>query len=108
MTHDNARRKSMADERRMTWEAQADTAETVILEPSLPAHLKESAPDRDPDWNANALEALAKQLTETNDFYHPLFDAARELRDLRSVRTSLIELLRTVNPYTKSYSSYSR
>ena len=97
----------MADERRMTWEAQADTAETVILEPSLPAHLKESAPDVDPDWNAKALEALAKQLTETNDFYYPLLDAARELRDLRSVRASLIELLRTVSPYTKSYSSYS-
>jgi hypothetical protein len=98
----------MADERRVTPEAQATTAETVIVEPSLPAHLKESAPDVDPDWSAKALEALAKQLTETNDFYHPLFDAARELRDLRSVRASLIELLRTVNPYTKSYSSSSR
>jgi hypothetical protein len=79
-------------------------AETVILEPSLPADLKDGALDVDPDWHAKVLEALAKQLSETNDFYHPLFDAARELRDLRSVRASLIELLRTVNPYTKSYS----
>jgi hypothetical protein len=93
----------MADEGPVMPEAQAAAAETVILEPGLPAHLKESAPDVDPDWNAKALEALAKQLTETNDFYHPLLDAARELRDLRSVRASLIELLRTVNPYTKSY-----
>src|SRR5437016_1426770 len=95
-------------ERIVTPESQAaapQAAESVcILEPTLPAHLKGSAPAVDPDWNAKALEALAKQLTETNDFYHPLFDAARELRDLRSVRTSLIELLRTMNPYTKSYS----
>jgi hypothetical protein len=101
-----ARRKSMTDEGRVTPESQAaapQAAESVcILEPILPAHLKDSAPD-DPDWDAKALEALAKQLTETNDFYHPLLDAARELRDLRSVRASLIELLRTVNPYTKSY-----
>jgi hypothetical protein len=92
----------MADEGRVTPKAQA--ADLCILDPTLPAHLKDSAPDVDPDWNAKALEALAKQLTETNEFYHPLFDAARELRDLRSVRISLIELLRTVNPYTKSYS----
>jgi hypothetical protein len=98
----------MIDEERVPPKSQATApraAETVcILEPILPAHLKDSAPTVDPDWNAKALEALAEQLTETNDFYHPLFDAARELRDLRSVRTSLIELLRTVNPYTKSYS----
>jgi hypothetical protein len=85
---------------------QAATTETVILEPSLPARLKDSAPDADPDWHAKVLEALAKHLTETNDFYHPLLDAARELRDLRSVRASLIELLRTVSPYTRSYARY--
>jgi hypothetical protein len=88
----------------MSLAATSQTTETVILEPSLPADLKDGAPDVDPDWHAKVLETLAKQLTETNDFYHPLFDAARELRDLRSVRASLIELLRTVNPYTKSYS----
>jgi hypothetical protein len=98
----------MTDEGRVTREAQAaapQAADSVyIMEPTLPAHLKDSAPAVDSDWNAKVLEALATQLTETNDFYRPLFDAARELRDLRSVRTSLIELLRTVNPYTKSYS----
>jgi hypothetical protein len=29
--------------------------------------------------------------------------AAQELRDLRNVRAALIELLRTVNPNSKSY-----
>ncbi len=63
-------------ERIVTPESQAaapQAAESVcVLEPTLPAHLKDSAPAIDPDWNAKALEALAKQLTETNDFYHPL------------------------------------
>ena len=62
----------MADEGPVMTEAQTAAAETVILEPSLPTHLRQSAPDVDPDWSAKALEALAKQLTETNDFYYPL------------------------------------
>ena len=78
----------MADEGPVMPEAQVAAAETVIVEPGLPAHLKESAPDVDPDWNAKALEALAKQLSETNDFYYPLLDAARELRDLRTHRAA--------------------
>ena len=94
----------MTDEGRVTPESQAaapQAAESVcILEPILPAHLKDSAPD-DPDWDAKALEALAKQLTETNDFYHPLLDAARELRDLRTHRAatngqSLYKILSTI------------
>ena len=98
----------MTDEERAAAEAQAagqQAADSVyIMEPALPAHLKESAPTRYPDRSAKLLEALAQQLTETNEFYRPLLDAAQELRDLRSVQSCLIELLRTYNPYTKSLS----
>jgi len=98
----------MTDEGRAAAEAQAaaqQAADSVyIMEPALPAHLKESAPTRYPDHSAKLLEALAQQLTETNEFYRPLLDAAQELRDLRSVQSCLIELLRTYNPYTKSFS----
>src|SRR5260370_26428658 len=96
----------MTDEGQPTPEARTagpQAAESCILEPILPAHLKSSARDVDPEWSAKALEALAKQLTEASDFYLPLFDAAQELRDLRNVRAALIELLRTVNPNTKRY-----
>ena len=74
-----------------------------IPEPALPAHLKDNV-QGDPDWGAKVLEALAEQLTAANDFYDPLRSAAQELRDLRIVRGSLIELLRTVNPNSKPYS----
>jgi hypothetical protein len=96
----------MTDEEERTPGVQAaapQAAESCIVEPTLPVHLKAIARDVDPDWNAKALEALANQLTEASDFYYPLFDAAQELRDLRSVHSALIELLRTVNPYTKPY-----
>jgi hypothetical protein len=87
-------------------QAAAQAPESIyIMEPALPVHLKESvAPSLDPDWHAKMLEALAKQLTESNEFYRPLISAAQELRDLRAVRASLIELLRTVHPY-KMFSS---
>jgi hypothetical protein len=98
----------MTDEERAAPEPQAaaqQTADSVyIMEPALPAHLKERAPTLYPDRSAKLLEALAQQLTETNEFYRPLLDAAQELRDLRGVQTCLIELLRTYNPYTKSFS----
>jgi len=77
------------------------TVSVCIPEPILPAHLKDNG--RDADWSATVLEALAEQLTAANDFYHPLLSAAQELRDLRLVRGSLIELLRTVNPNSKPY-----
>jgi len=73
-----------------------------IPEPTLPAHLKDSVAG-DADWSAKVLEALAEQLSPANDFYNPLMSAAQELRDLRIVRGSLIELLRTVNPNSKPY-----
>jgi hypothetical protein len=115
---------SMADERRLTPDAQAvldeaqesiqdeptaaQSSETVcIAEPTLPTYLKETANSEDRDWDAKALEALANQLTVTNDFYHPLLAAAQELRDLRSVHAALIELLRTVNPNSRSYSRFT-
>jgi hypothetical protein len=95
----------MADDGHVTPEARAAASQAVesiyIMEPALPAHLKNSAPARDPDWHAKALEELAKQLNETNEFYRPLLGAAQELRDLRSVRAALIELLRTLNPYKR-------
>jgi hypothetical protein len=98
----------MTDEGRVKPGAQADgpqAAESVyIMEPALPAHLKDGAPILDRDRSAKVLEALAQQLTETNDFCGPLLDAARELRDLRSVNTCLIDLLRSLNPYTRSFS----
>jgi hypothetical protein len=114
----------MADERRPTPEAQAaldaaresipdeqiaaQSSETVCIpEPTLPTDLKEAAHSADCDWNAKALEALANQLTPANDFYHPLLAAAQELRDLRSVNAALIELLRTVNPNSRSYSRFT-
>jgi hypothetical protein len=78
-----------------------------IAEPVLPADLKGSASGEDRDWNARALEALAKQLTAANDFYNPLIAAAQELRDLRSVQAALIELLRTFNPNSKSYARFT-
>src|SRR5215471_9002809 len=78
------------------------TETLCIPEPTLPIHLKESAGCGDRDWNAKALEALATQLTVTNDFHDPLIAAAQELRDLRSVHAALIELLRSVNPYSRS------
>ena len=96
------------DDEHATADAQAapQAAESIyIMEPALPVHLKEVAtPTLDPDWHAKMLEALAKQLTESNEFYRPLISAAQELRDLRAVRASLIELLRTVHPY-KMFSS---
>jgi hypothetical protein len=98
----------MTDEARASPEAQAaapQAAESIyIMEPALPPHLENSSPTSYPDRSAKVLEALAQQLTESNDFYRPLLDAAQELRDLRSVQTCLIELLRTYNPYTKSFS----
>ena len=85
----------MTDDGRMPPHAQAAAPQAVdavyIMEPTLPAHLTASAPARDPDWSAMALEELAKQLSETNGFYRPLLDAAQELRDLRSVNAGLIE-----------------
>ena len=96
----------MTDDGPATPEAQAPQAvESIyIMEPALPAHLENSAPTHYPDRSAKVLEALAQQLTESNDFYRPLLDAAQELRDLRGVQTCLIDLLRTYNPYTKSFS----
>jgi hypothetical protein len=80
--------------------------ESCIPEPMLPAQLKDGASGSDRDWDAKVLEALATQLTAANDFYYPLIKAAQELRDLRNVRAALIELLRTVNPNSKSYLRY--
>ena len=99
----------MTDDEHVTANEEAATpqaAESIyIMEPALPVHLKELATPRlDPDWHAKMLVALAKQLTESNEFYRPLISAALELRDLRGVRASLIELLRTVHPY-KMFSS---
>jgi len=93
----------MTDDGRETSNAQAPQAvdHIYIMEPSLPAHLKTTVPARDPDLSAKTLEALAKQLNETNDFYRPLLNAAQELRDLRSVNTCLVELLRSLNPYKR-------
>jgi hypothetical protein len=87
--------------------AAAPQGDTYIAEPMLPAKLKDSAGSGDRDWNAKALEALANQLTEANDFYHPLIAAAQELRDQRNVHAALIELLRTFNPNSKSYSRFT-
>jgi hypothetical protein len=88
-------------------ESQGATSQPIVSvcipEPTLPAHLKDSGRGN-ADWSATVLEALAEQLTAANDFYHPLLSAAQELRDLRLVRSSLIELLRTVNPNSKPYS----
>jgi len=89
-------------------EIASEATETVCIpEPILPIHLKESAGCGDRDWNAKALEALATQLTVTNDFHDPLIAAAQELRDLRSVHAALIELLRSVNPNSRSYSRFT-
>jgi hypothetical protein len=85
-------------------ETAPDAVATVCIpEPTLPAHLKDGTSGGDGDWDAKVLEALAKQLTIANDFYHPLIKAAQELRDLRNVRAALIELLRTFNPNSKPY-----
>ena len=85
-----------------------------IPEPVLPIDLKEPPSCRDRNWNAKALEALAAQLTITNDFHDPLIasaqdlrDLAQELRELRGVNTALIELLRSVNPNSKAYTRFS-
>jgi hypothetical protein len=95
----------MTDDGRMPPDAQAAAPQAVdaayIMEPTLPAHLKDSAGARDPDWSAKALDELAKQLGETNGFHRPLLDAAQELRDLRSVNATLIELLRSLYPYAR-------
>jgi hypothetical protein len=114
---------SMGDEERPTTEAFAasesgkhvqtagsgrQAVETVCIpEPVMPAHLEGSIGGGERDWNARALEALAQQLTAANDFYHPLLAAAQELRDLQSVNAALIELLRTVNPNSKTYSRFT-
>lgn len=85
-----------------------DATETVCIpDPVLPIHLKESAGCGDRDWTAKALEALATQLTVANDFHDPLIAAAQELRDLRSIHAALIELLRSVNPNSRSYSRFT-
>src|SRR5262245_35601357 len=107
--------ETMTDDEQQPWELSPRSAKrdnglneefnvsVCIPEPALPAHLKDNV-QGDPDWGAKVLEALAEQLTAANDFYHPLRSAAQELRDLRLVRGSLIELLRTVNPNSKPYS----
>lgn len=71
--------------------------------PFLPAHLEDSADGKGDDWNAQALESLAKQLTVANDFYYPLIGAAEELRSLRRVRDGLVEVLRMVNPFVQPH-----
>ena len=81
--------------------AQENAATTYIPVPMLPVDLKDSASHDGRDWNAKALEALAKQLSASNDFYHPLLAVAQELRDFPMVRATLIELLRTFNPNSK-------
>ena len=93
----------MTDDGPETSQAHAPQAvdHIYIMEPSLPPHLKSIVPARDSDWSAKTLEALAKQLSETNDFHRPLLNAAQELRDLRSVNTCLVELLRSLNPYKR-------
>jgi hypothetical protein len=89
-------------------EIASEATQTVCIpEPILPIHLKESAGCGDSDWNAKALEALATQLTVTNDFHDPLIAAAQELRDLRRVHAALIELLRSVNPNSRSYTRFT-
>ncbi len=62
-----------------------------IAEPRLPDDLEGNADDGDDRcWHADALRALAEQLSVTNDFYFPLLSAATLLdgRTLSAIKAA--------------------
>ncbi len=72
-----------------------------IAEPRLPDDLEGNADDGDDRcWHADALRALAEQLSVTNDFYFPLLSAATLLdgRNLSQEVTQMTSFQLSVSP----------